>query len=798
MAGLLLIVDRCMMLHPISNHLGHREDDESMLNSFKSSRLMDVKMVTDREVNNERQYSSHRSVRSLSLLTLILCVLTATVFLCMGGVGVAATDRDAENTGGSPRTGRGDNAQSSDIDDEIVKQQLRELAASASAAAAAGGGELKEQSPQKRPYPPPPCIDLDPECFAWAVSDECHTNPANMLINCPISCDLCNPSLTTESGIPQRTNFSNLYSSRRGSSGEVGDTDSMPNQRNAGEKATGSSRRRSTEHLERRVQHILTAMDIYLSTPPPDGMKLVSESCKNRHPHCALWAARGYCELKRRAMRESCAPVCRLCHFVRVEGRKDRHDEMKLWNQKGTTPFQRMDLVGIFEAMEEDRVVIPPGKKNGVDGSMDQPSSATRAGIIPEGMDLMMTDDQIYVLPLGQIKTFVFRLKPGTESAKASAKARKRQGRRPVEGDDNTNDAHNENAEDDDGGPYIVQFDRFLSPEECQALLSMIRRRNDAPFGSIGGRAFPLLTAIGSDVVTTEGDREQKFVSLLFGDDGFTPPSTELRTLPDGTQRVTRMSSRTYFNPPRRCDDASDQQQTEKHKEQRRQSKRFHPVMERLLAKIEMVTSVPAPSHVELPVQFEKFMPGGFHEADSHFADAMSTSRHKLNLEKISKSKIKTENQDDRALDELFKKAERDSLQMNNPLSQSGSPEHSPFSDGDPRRMRNARIFGMTIFLSDVDKGGEIVFPNMGNFTIEPMMGRAVLYPTVLNLIGKKGRESGGGDEKETDDGGGTQNEKDDDYLVEEMGTLMAHKPVLSGVKYTINVYLRRYPNDGV
>eukprot|EP00546_Thalassionema_frauenfeldii_P010628 CAMPEP_0178920012 /NCGR_PEP_ID=MMETSP0786-20121207/14763_1 /TAXON_ID=186022 /ORGANISM="Thalassionema frauenfeldii, Strain CCMP 1798" /LENGTH=178 /DNA_ID=CAMNT_0020594021 /DNA_START=85 /DNA_END=621 /DNA_ORIENTATION=+ len=36
-----------------------------------------------------------------------------------------------------------------------------------------------------------------------------------------------------------------------------------------------------------------------------------NSSCRNKDPHCAFWASRGYCE--RNYMKENCRPVCQFC-----------------------------------------------------------------------------------------------------------------------------------------------------------------------------------------------------------------------------------------------------------------------------------------------------------------------------------------------------------------------------------------------------------------------------------------------------------------------------------------------------
>ena len=37
------------------------------------------------------------------------------------------------------------------------------------------------------------CRDLNPSCPGWGELGQCDANPAFMLVNCPITCDSCQP-----------------------------------------------------------------------------------------------------------------------------------------------------------------------------------------------------------------------------------------------------------------------------------------------------------------------------------------------------------------------------------------------------------------------------------------------------------------------------------------------------------------------------------------------------------------------------------------------------------------------------
>eukprot|EP00978_Attheya_sp_CCMP212_P019071 scaffold52962_cov54-Attheya_sp.AAC.3 len=542
-------------------------------------------------------------------------------------------------------------------------------------------GTSEDIDERRRDVNPKPCVDIAPECPRWAKNDECRKALEYMSANCPMSCDICNPSLTLSSGVPQRTNFSDYFQS------------SAPPNNDLKEQ-----QERLIAHMERRVRFVLKAMDLYLSQPR-DAERLVPETCRNRHPHCALWASKGYCDSKRPSMRETCPAVCHMCHSFPDDAAYSRlSPEDKVSTQQrphleSTTAFQRLDLDGVFEAIEEDRVVIAPSSQSGIppNGVLMEPQH-TSTWITDESSNV----DQIFILPLGQIKTFVFRLKPGSESAMAASRDRN-----DLKLHSNTGASHF-NAPDrlDESSPHIVQFDRFLSVDDCRLLLDMMQDDNNA---------------------------------------GFAPPTFDTRVLADGTPVLHRTSSRSFYPRPKSG---------------------FPPVLERVLSKIEMVTSVPAAQHVEFPIRFDQFESGHFQKAYSHFVDPFADSHAKSRGDSN----------------------EHEGEEVLNRSTGVGNPNF--------HLIRNARIMGITFFLSDVDSGGEIIFPKMGNFTVHPKMGRAILYPTVISLIG----ERPDGTVSEDDDK--TQHASEGGYLIEDTSTILSHEPVISGTKDTLTIFLRRFPNE--
>ena len=184
----------------------------------------------------------------------------------------------------------------------------------------------------------------------------------------------------------------------------------------------------------------------------------------------------------------------------------------------------------------------------------------------------------------------------------------------------------------------------------------------------------------------------------------------------------------------------------------------FAPSIERLLEKLALLVGIPF-SHIETPVGIEKFMPGEFRAPMSHFKDAIRNTESRIYFQ----SSVK-------------------------PLEEYANTTFN--GDSEPLIMENARVFGAIVFLSDVEDGGSIYFPNMANtMLVKPEIGKVVLFPTVVSLNGIWD------DDKHTIDAQ-YDNFGDLSSLVEDMSTLAGHKEVVSGTKYAITVYFRRYEMD--
>lgn len=668
--------------------------------------------------------------------------------------------------------------------------------------ASISGGSEEQKSPEKKRrnrkvgrVPPPPCMDLNPSCPDWARDGECSFSPEYMYSNCPQSCDHCNSALTSlHRGVEQHKRYPEWSSA-----GQIG---ALASYTNRGELLEPTKRKRSAPYLGTRVQEVTVAMEAYLDSATIKGA-VIPQTCSNRHSHCALWAARGLCDVKRPTMQKVCPAMCHVCERLPlfIDGDDAPPDEGP------STAYERMDMFGIFEAIEEDRVIIPPTLKT--------------KGFRPSDLAELVRREKVDNLPLRQIGFMVYRLEASKEALDRVRKRRRwaqrgilpvtrlEEQRRKVKKigkeivsikqrkDANTiiseqtiveanelaekmenmvgaqereaiakereevvsnlkvlqkkssvlsnemqdvlesqrlllkqslenqsqlkkeaavGGGSNDNAGAGEGwgknyadGPIIARFDKLLSPTECHELLALVRN----------GKS---------------------------GNDGFPKETMEMMT-ESGMARPVRVSSRIFVDP------TASAQNNAQHSSQS-EFDLVNPILQRLLAKVEMITSIPAAAHAEMPILFEKFGRGDFEGPKSHFGDLSSLPV----TGKDMKKKVSA-----------------------------GSASH-------PMAMRNARVMKMMIFLSDVEEGGEIAFPGMGNFAIEPLIGRALLVPSVLSLVGEN--IDGMGLSLVDDPLVGKEPDKRDSgtCLVEDMDTVSEHRRVEEGTKYVLTVWLRRFP----
>jgi len=348
------------------------------------------------------------------------------------------------------------------------------------------------------------------------------------------------------------------------------------------------------------------------------------------------------------------------------------------------SPFQRHDLFGVIDAIQEDRV--------NVDWSVQIRHVATIKQKFGDTTSTFLDTESIKknVLVWNKSKGQTEMLEKFMQSDETGIRQQR-----------------------------IVTMQNFTSPEVCRAILDAVK------FG------------IGLDMKSAKEFR---------GDDGF--PESVLYEIPEtdagGKQirKVVQNSSTVFLYPTLKNGD----------------NLIFAPSVARLLEKLALFLGVPF-SHIEIPVRLEKFTSGELRAPASHMKDALRTSE----ASQYFQAGIKP-------LAEYF----------NTTLTE----------DTEIVAMENARVFGVTIFLSDVEEGGSVHFPNMANgMLVKPEIGKAILFPTVVSLNGIWSPDATAIDWKYDNDG-------DLSYLVEDITTLVGHEEVVSGTKYAITVYFRRYEQE--
>jgi hypothetical protein len=170
----------------------------------------------------------------------------------------------------------------------------------------------------------------------------------------------------------------------------------------------------------------------------------------------------------------------------------------------------------------------------------------------------------------------------------------------------------------------------------------------------------------------------------------------------------------------------------------------FAPSLERLIEKVALLVGIPV-GNVETPLLLEKFTAGQFRKDSSHFLNSVMKE---WKVDKSPGSSNYTTYQD-----ENIKQEESFSI------------------------MKNARIFGFTLFLNDVEEGGSIYFPDFSNLRVEPRIGKAVLFPTVVSLNGSWH----------------SQADPHKSFLLEDRSTFAEHEKVIQGTKYSITIYFTRF-----
>ena len=198
---------------------------------------------------------------------------------------------------------------------------------------------------------------------------------------------------------------------------------------------------------------------------------------------------------------------------------------------------------------------------------------------------------------------------------------------------------------------------------------------------------------------------------------------------------------------------------------------KYSNAIERLLIKVNLLTGMNAGERIEAPIIFEKHEVGDIHHSSTHFKSGLLTKE----IEYI----------------------DYDDLGVTH--------GHHYGIEDEIDKMENARIFGITIFLSgdgSPQAGGEMYFPKMMNAKFYPKEGTAILFPTVASLVGQNDYDDCDDDDDDDDDGcsaTGALDEhidhsgEDSSFLVEDQYTSFGHAPVKEGVKYSFTLYFRRY-----
>lgn len=242
------------------------------------------------------------------------------------------------------------------------------------------------------------CHDRDPSCKDWALQAECRkvVSIDYMKINCPLSCNYCNPTLErwksqdAHLGEMSKTTLTQKYDLVPIYHGVAQNTNFSDSSFAEREMKTFHGTIAGAEYYKLRNTDVIEEMNWHLdiiysdqvsyvnhdgrilsdATPnsiktpyspvdvemAPYGTRLeLPESCINRHPNCALWAVFGYCDTKKDLMSNICAPMCQVCSF----NVKTKEGIFYRKNEFHPSPFDRDDMNGIFESIIQNRIVIP-------------------------------------------------------------------------------------------------------------------------------------------------------------------------------------------------------------------------------------------------------------------------------------------------------------------------------------------------------------------------------------------------------------------------------------------------------
>ena len=148
------------------------------------------------------------------------------------------------------------------------------------------------------------CVDLNPECSAWAADNQCRRNPQFMHQFCSASCKLCSDGAV----VPQ------------------GGVTSVVNSQPLATIAVASQLRTTSPRASRapsgRVE--TPAVERLVESPaverPLSAALLQHDGCEDPHTRCEAWRQAGECEKNPAFMKLGCRRSCRLCPNASAPG----------------------------------------------------------------------------------------------------------------------------------------------------------------------------------------------------------------------------------------------------------------------------------------------------------------------------------------------------------------------------------------------------------------------------------------------------------------------------------------------
>eukprot|EP00934_Nitzschia_sp_Nitz4_P008287 Nitzschia sp. Nitz4//scaffold150_size53981//47623//49714//NITZ4_006687-RA/size53981-augustus-gene-0.35-mRNA-1//1//CDS//3329537101//8277//frame0 len=277
------------------------------------------------------------------------------------------------------------------------------------------------------------CQDAHPRCSVWADLGECQTN-YEMKRFCPKSCNTC--AKMGGSGVPVCIDY-HENCEFWANSGEctanpnymlkecakscgtcptttlVGDDELLSATESFGVRQTADGKEMSST-----MQVIRESVDYMQSDEVSTLPQSIQELCYNKETLCSFWAQIGECEANQSYMKINCAPACKSCHLIDIKTR--------------------------CPELPED--VAPPGLRPGDLNKMFERIVATAPG------NRTLTDDEKADLESDGMTEYLVHVisRPSDEPATEVS----------LENDKKL-------------PPWLVTFENFLTPEECDTLIEL-------------------------------------------------------------------------------------------------------------------------------------------------------------------------------------------------------------------------------------------------------------------------------------------------------------------------------------